>query len=149
MVHRLLLFLGATSMTDQHAPLRHTVAQIHPWLWYCFALFLHKVIPLSLQTGCNSEGKNRELSIIIYVSTLVQSHKIRTETFAFDTQLDLFSDNDRRTIHYPAYYSVTCQNDRRHSSKISLFNDFVAILWLPLRKHCYSRKYNFKVPGVA
>ena len=39
-------------MTDQHAPLRHTVAQIHPWLWYGLALFLHKVIPLSLQTGC-------------------------------------------------------------------------------------------------
>ena len=42
----------------------------------------------------NSLLKNRELSIIIYVSALVQSHRIRTETFAFDTQLDLFSDND-------------------------------------------------------
>src|SRR4029434_10941940 len=93
--------------------------------------------------------KNRELSIIIYVSTLIQSHRIRTETFAFDIQLDLFSDNDCRTIHYPAYYSVTCQNDRRHSSKISIFNDFVAISCLPLRKKCSSRKYNFKVPGVA
>ena len=30
MVHRLLLFLGPTSMTNQHAQLRHTVAQIHP-----------------------------------------------------------------------------------------------------------------------
>src|SRR4029434_4555369 len=34
-----------------------------------------------------------ELSIIIYVSTLIQTHRIPTETFAFDTQLYLFSDN--------------------------------------------------------
>ena len=68
-----------------------------------------------------------ELSIIIYVSALVQSHRIRTETFAFDTQLDLFSDNDRWTIHNPVYYSVTCQNGRRHSSKIPILNEFVAI----------------------
>ena len=72
--------------------------------------------------------KNRELSIIVYVSTLIQSHRIRTETFAFETQLDLFSHNDRRTIHYPAYFLVTCQNDRKHSSKIPIFNDFDAIL---------------------
>ena len=65
-----------------------------------------------------------EKIIIIYVSTLVQSHRIRTETFTFDT-LDLFSDNVHWTIHYPAYYSVTCQNDRRHSSKTHFFNDFV------------------------
>ena len=64
----------------------------------------------------------------------------KLETFAFDAQLDLFSDKDRRTIHYLAYYSVTGQNDRRHSSKIPIFNDFVAISWLPLRKNCSSRK---------
>src|SRR4029434_8085700 len=75
----------------------------------------------------NTAGKNRELSIIIYVSTHVQSHRTRTETFAFDTQLDLFSDHDRWTIHNPVYYSVTSQNDRRHSSKMPLLNDFVAI----------------------
>ena len=38
-------------------------------------------------------------------------HRTHTETLAFDTQLDLFSDYDRQTIHYPAYYSVTCQYD--------------------------------------
>src|SRR4029434_11011616 len=46
----------------------------------------------------NTAEKKRKLSIIIYVSTLVQSHRIRTETFAFDTHLELFSDNDRWTI---------------------------------------------------
>ena len=28
---------------------------------------------------------------------------------------------------YPAYYTVTFQNGRRHSSEIPLFNDFVAV----------------------
>ena len=32
------------------------------------------------------------------------------------------------------YYTVTCLNDRRHSSKIPLFNDFVAVSWFLLRK---------------
>ena len=71
--------------------------------------------------------KNRELSIIVYVSTLIQSHRIHTEIVALDMQLDLFSDNDRWTIQNPSYYSVTCQNNRRHSSKIHILNDFVAI----------------------
>ena len=36
------------------------------------------------------------------------------------------------------YYTVTCLNDRRHSSKIPLFNDFFAVSWFPLRKKCSS-----------
>ena len=37
----------------------------------------------------------------------------------FWNPIDLFLDNDLQTIH-PAYYTVTRQNDRRHSSKIPL-----------------------------
>src|SRR4029434_6228254 len=100
MVHRLLLFLRATSMTDQHAQLRHTVAQIDT--------SLAVVRPCIVFTQSNSS---------VTSNWLLTSRKL--ETFAFDAQLDLFSDKDRRTIHYLAYYSVTCQNDTRHFSKTS------------------------------
>ena len=45
----------------------------------------------------------------------------------------------KRCIHekegfYAAYHTITCQNDVRHFSKISLLSDFVAVLWLLLRK---------------
>ena len=32
-----------------------------------------------------------------------------------------FSDTERQTIHYHAYFAVTCQNAKRHSSKKPLF----------------------------
>ena len=34
----------------------------------------------------------------------------------------------------PLIIPFTCQNNRKHSSKIPIFNDFVAISWLSLRK---------------
>src|SRR4029434_3740129 len=99
-------------MTDQHAQLRHTVAQINTSL----ALVRPCIVFTQSHSSVTSNWlltprkKIGEPSIIIYVSTLVQSHRVRAETFAFDTQL--FSDTDRRTIHYPAYYSA-------HSQKIN------------------------------
>ena len=68
--------------------------------------FYTKLFVFHFKLVVNTADKNCELIIIINVSAQC---RIRTETFTFDTQLDLFSDNDRRTIHYPAYYSVTCQ----------------------------------------
>ena len=43
----------------------------------------------------------------------------------FAIKKDIFPRRPTRRI---CYYTVTCQNDRRHSSKIPIFNDFVAVL---------------------
>ena len=38
----------------------------------------------------------------------------------------LFPDNDRRgSVHYPAYYTATCQNEKISSHGVSFYNFFV------------------------
>ena len=53
--------------------------------------------------------------------------------------MDLFPYTDRRTADYPAYYTVTCQNDKIHSSNIFLFSgSFCNIL-----RSCIIRQDNY------
>ena len=52
-------------------------------------------------------------------------HRHEAEVSCFTMKGLIFDNGQRRSIHYPAYYTATCQNENITSHGVSFFNLFV------------------------
>ena len=53
-------------------------------------------------------------------------HKSAAEVSCFARKGLIFDNDRRRSLHYPAYYTATCQNEKITSHGVSFYNLFVS-----------------------